>query len=437
MNEEIKNSIVNYFKHKFPRQKFIPGESAVPVSGKVFDEKELLSATEAVLDGWWTDGRFVMEFERELANFIGRKFCSFVNSGSSANLLALTALTSRQILESRRLKKGDEVITTAVAFPTTVNPIVQNGLIPIFIDSEIGSYNADVKLLQKALSPKTKAVFLAHTLGNPYRLEDVVKFCEDNQLWLIEDNCDALGSKYKGRMTGSFGHISTCSFYPAHHITTAEGGAVLTDDPALNKIIRSLRDWGRDCWCPTGKDNTCKNRFDWKLGDLPAGYDHKYIYSEVGFNLKATDIQAAIGVEQLKKLPEFIKKRKENFSFLYNKFKKFDSYFHLPKWEDEAEPSWFGFPLTVKEGFGFDRIKLLKFLDERKIGTRLIFAGNITKQPYFKNYVVDYRVAGSLKNTDDVMNNAFWIGIYPGLTEEMLDYVVDSFELFFNKFYKQ
>lgn len=430
----LNNEIKKIYKNKFLSKKFIPGRSSVPVSGKVFDENELVFAVNAVMDGWWTEGEYAVKFEKKLADFLGLKFCSIVNSGSSANLLALSALTSFRIPKEKRLKKGDEVITVAAGFPTTINPIIQNGLIPVFIDVSLGSYNAKLLDIKKAISSKTKAIFIAHTLGNPFEVDELRKFCDKNHLWLIEDNCDALGSKCNGQFTGTFGHISTCSFYPAHHITMAEGGAVLTNDPVLNKIVRSMRDWGRDCVCPTGVDNVCKNRFGWKLGDLPEGYDHKYIYSEIGYNLKATDIQAAIGLAQLSKLPKFIKKRKENFDYLYKSLKKFEKYFILPEWSDKADPSWFGFLLTIKPNVKFSREDLIRYLNDKKIGTRLLFGGNIIKQPYFKNYKIKHKVFGSLENTDIIMNNTFWIGVYPGLDKKMLDYIIKSFEEFLEKY---
>jgi len=430
----LNNEIKKIYKNKFLSKKFIPGRSFVPVSGKVFDENELIFAVNAVMDGWWTEGEYAVKFEKKLADFLRLKFCSIVNSGSSANLLALSALTSFRIPKEKRLKKGDEVITVAAGFPTTINPIVQNGLIPVFVDVSLGNYNAKLLDIKKAISPKTKAIFIAHTLGNPFEVDELRKFCDKNNLWLIEDNCDALGSKYNGQFTGTFGHISTCSFYPAHHITMAEGGAVLTNNPVLNKIVRSMRDWGRDCVCPTGVDNVCKNRFGWKLGDLPKGYDHKYIYSEMGYNLKTTDIQAAIGLAQLSKLSKFIKKRKENFDYLYKSLKKFEKYFILPKWSDKADPSWFGFLLTVKPDVKFSREDLIRYLNDKKIGTRLLFAGNITKQPYFKNYKINYKVVGDLKNTDIIMNQTFWIGVYPGLSKVMLNYIIKSFREFIKKY---
>jgi len=430
LNEKFIQCISEEYSKRFPETKFTPGQSLVPVSGKVFDEKELLLMTEAVLEGWWTEGKYSEQLESKIASYVGVKHCTLVNSGSSANLLALTALTSAKLSENKRLKQGDEVITVAAGFPTTVNPIIQNGLVPVFVDVGLGFYNPSLESIKKAYSDKTKAIFIAHTLGNPYEVDEINKFCQEKGLWLIEDNCDALGSEYKNKKTGSFGHISTLSFYPAHHITTAEGGAVLTNDPLLNKIVRSLRDWGRDCWCPTGKDDTCKKRFGWKLGDLPRGYDHKYIYSELGYNLKMTDIQAALGLAQTEKLDNFVSKRKENFKFLMERFKKFEKYFILPQKLPEADPSWFGFLLTIKENSGIDRTELLKYLNEKKIGTRLLFAGNIIKQPYFVDNRYGYRVAEELKNTDYVMNSSFWIGLGPMITKEMIDYVAECFEKF-------
>lgn len=434
MNNNLKKEIIKQYQINFLEKNFIPGKSSVPISGKIFDEKELINMVEAVMKGWWTEGEYAAKFERGLADFLGLKFCVAVNSGSSANLLALSALTSFRIPEEKRLKKGDEVITVAAGFPTTINPIIQNDLIPVFVDVVLGSYNASLENIKKAITSKTKAIFIAHTLGNPFEVTELRKICDEHNLWLIEDNCDALGSKYEGQFTGTFGHISTCSFYPAHHITMGEGGAVLTNDPVLSKIVRSLRDWGRDCVCPTGVDNFCKNRFGHKLGDLPQGYDHKYIYSEIGYNLKITDIQAALGLAQLDKLPDFIQKRKDNFSYLYEAFKEFDKYFILPTWSNQSSPSWFGFLLSIKKDAGFSREELLRYLNDKKIGTRLLFAGNITKQPYFKNYNINYRISGDLNNTDEVMNNTFWIGVYPGLNKEMLDYVIKTFKEFLEKY---
>ncbi|PIT88157.1 MAG: lipopolysaccharide biosynthesis protein RfbH [Candidatus Magasanikbacteria bacterium CG10_big_fil_rev_8_21_14_0_10_36_32] len=433
LNEKIIQGISEEYQIKFPAKKFIPGQSAVPISGKVFDEKELIFMTEAVMEGWWTEGKYSEQLELKIASYIGIKHCTLVNSGSSANLLALTALTSVKLPVEKRLKPGDEVITVAAGFPTTVNPIIQNNLIPVFVDVELGSYNPNLELIKKAVSEKTRAVIIAHTLGNPYKVDEIAEFCREKGFWLIEDNCDALGSEYKNKKTGSFGHISTLSFYPAHHITTAEGGAVLTDDTLLNKIVRSLRDWGRDCWCPTGKDDTCKNRFNWQLGDLPFGYDHKYIYSELGYNLKMTDIQAALGLAQVEKLDSFVNKRKENFKLLNEQLKKFENHLILPECLPEADPSWFGFLISIKENSGINRTELLKYLNDKKIGTRLLFAGNIIKQPYFVENKYSYKVAGDLKNTDYIMNNSFWIGLGPLVNREMIEYVGQVFGEFINK----
>ena len=407
---------------------FIPGKSYIPYSGRVYDEKEMISLVDSALDFWLTAGRYAKQFEEELANFLGVKNCLLTNSGSSANLLAISALTSRK-LGKKRLNPGDEVITTACGFPTTVNPIIQNNLIPVFIDVDLGTYNIQTDIIEEAVTEKTKAIFISHTLGNPAELDKIMEIVKKYDLWFIEDNCDALGSKYKGKYTGTFGHISTCSFYPAHHITMGEGGAVLTNDPLLKRIIASFRDWGRDCWCEPGCDNTCGKRFGWQLGKLPFGYDHKYIYSHVGYNLKVTDMQAAIGVEQLKKLLGFIEKRKENFRMLYDRLRKYEKWFILPEASEDSEPSWFGFPLLVKGDAPFTRDVIVNYLEENKIATRMLFGGNLTKQPAYEN--VKYKIIDSLKNTDLVMNNLFWIGVYPGLTEEKLDYVVKAIDRFF------
>ncbi|MEK7131244.1 MAG: lipopolysaccharide biosynthesis protein RfbH [Patescibacteria group bacterium] len=433
MDDKLKSEIVKYYKEKFPDKKFVPGESSVPVSGKVFNEQELILGVEAVLDGWWTEGRFSDEFESKLAYWLGVKQAILVNSGSSANLLAISALMSAK-LGAKKLNPGDEIITVAAGFPSTVNPIIQNKCVPVFVDVDLGYYNANVEGIKKAISPKTRAIFLAHTLGNPFNLDAIAAICKEHNLWLIEDNCDALGSMYNGKYTGTFGQIATCSFYPAHHITLGEGGAVFTNDGILAKIIRSFRDWGRDCWCKSGCDNTCGMRFGWQLGNLPYGYDHKYIYSEIGYNLKATDMQAALGVAQLDKLPGFVQKRKDNFKILYDGLKKYEKYFVLPAWEKEAEPSWFGFLLTVKEDAPFDRDRLVQHLQENNIATRYLFAGNITKQPYFIDNPIQYRVVGELKNTDLIMSNTFWVGVYPGLNAEMIDYVVACFDKFLQEY---
>lgn len=434
MNESLKSELIEECGKRFPSKEFVAGESRVPVSGKVFDHNEILAVTEAALDGWWTEGQCSKLFEEKLAGFIGKKYCSVVNSGSSANLIALSALTSLRIPKEKRLLPGDEVITVAAGFPTTVNPIIQNGLVPVFIDVELGYYNPSFESIKKAISNKTKAIIIAHTLGNPYEVDKIEKFCEEEGLWLIEDNCDALGSEYGNKKTGSFGDIATLSFYPAHHITTAEGGALLTDDPLLNMIIRSIRDWGRDCWCPTGKDDTCKKRFNWQLGNLPYGYDHKYIYSELGYNLKMTDFQAALGLAQMDKLEGFASKRRENFKLLMEKFNIFENFFILPKYLPDANPSWFGFLLTAKEGSGIDRTELLQYLNDKKIGTRLLFAGNITKQPYFVDKQYNFRTASELMNTDYIMNNSFWIGVGPLINKEMIEYTAGAFTDYLRKY---
>lgn len=412
-----------FFKEAFPVSEFQPGLSPVPVSGKVIDSDDISSVIDSVLDAWFTTGRFAEEFERNLARFVGVRSATLVNSGSSANLVALSALTSPKLGE-RRLKPGDEVITVAAGFPTTVNPILQNQLVPVFLDVTIPTYEMDVTQLEAARSEKTKAVVVAHTLGNVFDLDVVVDFVKKHNLWLIEDCCDALGSTWKGRQVGTFGDIATISFYPAHHITLGEGGAVLTDKPILKTLIESFRDWGRDCWCAPGNDNTCGKRFDWQLGNLPCGYDHKYTYSHVGYNLKATDMQAALGVSQLRKLREFIVRRKENFSYLRSLLGSLEQYLILPAPTPGADPSWFGFPIGVREDAPFRRDDLTRVLEANKIGTRLLFGGNLLRQPAYEGR--NFRVIGDLHNTDFVMNNVFWIGVYPGLTRKMLDFVATT-----------
>jgi len=433
MEKRLRQALVDEYTAKFLPKKFVPGESLVPASGKVFDEQEILLATEAVLDGRWTEGRFSDLFEEKISKWLGVKYTSLVNSGSSANLLAVSALKSPR-LGKKRLKDGDEVITVAAGFPTTVNPIAQNNLVPVFVDVDLGAYNINIEEIKNAISPKTKAMIFAHTLGNPFDLDAVMGICRKNNLWLIEDNCDALGAKFNGKFTGVFGQISTASFYPAHHLTMGEGGAVFTGDPLLNKIIRSLRDWGRNCWCRTGQDDTCGQRFERQLGEMPFGYDHKYIYSELGYNLKLTDLQAALGVAQLNKLTGFIRTRQENFRFLYNGLKKYEKFFILPAWLDRAEPSWFGFLMTVRADAPFSRNEIVQYLGKKKIGTRYLFAGNLIKQPSFIDNQVKYRVVGELSNTDIIMKETFWIGCYPGLTKAMLEYVVKSFNSFLERF---
>ena len=405
----------------------------IPVSGKIFDHREIENLILASVEGWWTEGKWTALFEDKLKKFLGIRYVHACNSGSSANLLAFATLCSNSLGEER-IKRGDEVITLAAAFPTTVNPIIQYGCVPVFVDIELPTYNIDILELDKSLSKKTKAVMIAHTLGNPFNIKAVKSFCKKNKLWLIEDNCDALGSKFGGKFTGTFGDISSLSFYPAHHITTAEGGAVLTNNPRLSKIIVSIRDWGRHCWCSTGKDNTCNNRYKWKLGNLPEGYDHKYIYGELGYNLKISDLHAAIGVAQIDKLSAFIKKRVENFAYLSKKMEKLKEYFILPKATKDSEPSWFGFLVTIRDK-KINREELLRHLAEERIGSRLLFSGNITLQPYFSNNRdIKYRKVGKLPNTNLVMKNTFWLGVFPGINNKMIDKMALSISDFNNTF---
>lgn len=428
LKQQILTLVEEFGKSKYQDQPFDKEHSVIPPSGKVLDQHELMLMVEASLDGWLTAGRFNEEFEKKLANYLGVSYLSTTNSGSSANLLAFSALTSSR-LGDKAIKPGDEVITVAAGFPTTVNPALMYGCVPVFVDVDIKTHNIDTSMLNDALSDKTKAVMLAHSLGNPFNLQEVMEFCQNNNLWLIEDNCDALGSRYNGQLTGTFGHIGTLSFYPAHHITMGEGGAVFTNDHELKKIIESFRDWGRDCYCPPGKDNTCGNRFGWKLGDLPEGYDHKYIYTHMGFNLKITDMQAACGLAQIDKLEKFITIRKENFQYLKEKLSSCEEFLHLPEATLNSDPSWFGFLMTIKEGVDFRRNELIEYLNQCRINTRFLFAGNLIKQPYMKEQ--QYRVIGNLENTDFVMNNSFWVGVYPGLSKEHLDYMVEKIETFF------
>lgn len=430
LRAEVFNSVKKYYHFKFREKGFVPGQSYIPVSGKSFDEQELLKLVDSSLDFWLTTGRYAAEFERRFADWIGVKYCLLVNSGSSANLLALSALTSSK-LGDFRLKPGDEVITVAAGFPTTVNPIFQNQLVPVFLDIKPGTYDIDVDQLEEAISTKTRAIMVAHTLGNPFNLEVVMEFAQKHNLWVIEDNCDAVGSLYGGKKTGSFGHLSTVSFYPAHHITMGEGGAVLTNDARLRKIVESFRDWGRDCWCPPGTDNTCSKRFGWQLGNLPFGYDHKYTYSHVGYNLKMTDMQAAVGCAQLDKLSNFVERRRNNFNFLHHNLQDLNDFFVLPEATTNSEPSWFGFLLSIRKNTQFTRNELINHLEDSKIGTRLLFGGNLTRQPLYEN--LNYRVIGSLENTDFVMKNSFWVGVFPGLTEEMLDFIVQEIKHFCQK----
>ena len=428
LRAEIAELVSQYAQLQYADKIFIAGETPVPVSGKVIGETELQYMVEASLDGWLTTGHFNEKFEKELAAFIGIKHLITVNSGSSANLVAFSTLTSHK-LGDRAIKKGDEVIGVAAGFPTTVNPIIQFGAVPVFVDVDLTTHNIDVNLIEAAITPKTKAIMLAHTLGNPFNVKKVKQICDQHGLWLVEDSCDALGAKYEGKMIGTWGDIATLSFYPAHHMTMGEGGAVFSNNSELMSIAESYRDWGRDCYCKPGCDDTCGKRFGQTLGSLPKGYDHKYTYSHLGYNLKITDMQAACGLAQLKRLPEFIKKRNDNFAYLNKKLSSLSDYIELTVATENSEPSWFGFPITLKASCGIDRTDLTKYLDENKIGTRLLFAGNLTKQPYFEG--LEYRIVGGLPNTDITMNQTLWIGLFPGLRREHLDYTVQKLEEFF------
>jgi len=427
IRQQIAVLVEKYAAIEFTPKVFAPGQTVVPPSGKVIGVEELKNMVDASLDGWLTTGRFNELFEKKLAQFIGVQYAITVNSGSSANLVAFSALTSPKLGE-RAIKQGDEVIGVAAGFPTTVNPILQFGAVPVFVDVDPLTHNIDASKIEAAISPKTKAIMLAHSLGNPFNLDIVIALCKKYNLWLVEDCCDALGTTYKGQMVGTFGDIATLSFYPAHHITMGEGGAVFTNNNELKQIAESFRDWGRDCYCPPGKDNTCGKRFCWKLGDLPEGYDHKYTYSHLGYNLKITDMQAACALAQLEKAPVFIQTRKDNFAFLRERLQTCAEFLQLPEATPGSDPSWFGFPITVKENSPVSRLDLTTYLDQNKIGTRLLFAGNLTRQPYMVG--AKYRVSGDLVNTDNVMNNTFWIGVQPALTREMLEYVVVQIETF-------
>tara|TARA_R110001632_G_scaffold60284_2_gene146322 strand:+ start:91783 stop:93111 length:1329 start_codon:yes stop_codon:yes gene_type:complete len=429
LRAQINSLVKKYAAEVYVPKKFVAGESVIPPSGKVIGSAELENMVDASLDGWLTAGRFNEQFEKKLAEFIGVDFVLSVNSGSSANLVAFSALTSPK-LGNRAIKKGDEVIGVAAGFPTTVNPIIQFGAIPVFVDVDMTTHNIDVDLIEAAITPKTKAIMLAHTLGNPFNVEKVKEICDKHNLWLVEDCCDALGAKYDGKMVGTFGDIATLSFYPAHHITMGEGGAVFTNNPQLKMIAESFRDWGRDCYCAPGCDDTCGNRFGQKFGSLPQGYDHKYVYAHLGYNLKISDMQAACGLAQLDRAQEFIDKRNVNYDYLRTRLlSTLSDYIEIAEPTPNSTPSWFGFPVTVKEESGVTRLDLLKFLDQTKIGSRLLFAGNLTRQPYFER--VEHRVVGELTNTDRTMNQTFWIGIFPALNEEHFEFVAEKLEEFF------
>lgn len=423
LRAQILELVGEYYAEAFPARNFVPGETPVPVSGRVFDATEIQYLVDAGLDFWLTTGRFAAQFEQEFAQVFGLRHAMLVNSGSSANLVALSCLTSPTLGE-RALRPGDEVVTVATGFPTTVNPIIQNQLVPVFVDVNVPTYNVDVSQLELAVSERTRAVMLAHTLGNPFDLSAVTEFARKYNLWLIEDCCDAVGATYENRHVGSFGDLATVSFYPAHHITMGEGGCVLTDRPRLKKLAESFRDWGRDCWCEPGKDNTCGKRFDWQLGDLPCGYDHKYTYSHIGYNLKLTDMQAAVGVAQLRKLPSFIETRNRNFQSLYEGLQDLEEFFILPQATPRSAPSWFGFPLAVRPQAPFTRDKVVRHLEANRIGTRLLFGGNLVRQPAYRD--VARRVVGDLSNSDFVMNQVFWVGVYPGLSNEMTQFIIET-----------
>jgi CDP-6-deoxy-D-xylo-4-hexulose-3-dehydrase len=428
LRQQIAQLVDEYAAIKYIPKVFEPGKTVVPASGKVLDTAELKSMVEASLDGWLTTGRFNDAFEKRLAEYLGVKFLITTNSGSSANLLAFTTLTSPKLGE-RAIKPGDEVIGVAAGFPTTVNPVLQFGAVPVFVDIDLASHNIDADKIEAAISPKTKAIMLAHSLGNPFNIKVVMEICRKHGLWLIEDNCDALGSRYNGQLTGTFGDIGTLSFYPAHHITMGEGGAVFTNNQELKLIAESFRDWGRDCYCAPGKDNTCGKRFCWKLGDLPEGYDHKYTYSHLGYNLKITDMQAACGLAQMDKLDSFVQARKDNFAYLRNRLSSCEEFLILPEAAPNSDPSWFGFLMTIRPESDVRRVDLINYLDQNKIGTRLLFAGNLTRQPYMLRR--NFRISGELTNTDLVMNNSFWIGVYPALNQEILDFVATKIEQYF------
>ncbi|HQX82830.1 MAG TPA: lipopolysaccharide biosynthesis protein RfbH, partial [Vicinamibacterales bacterium] len=427
LRARILEDVGEYYAAAFSSKPFVPGQSPVPISGRVFDASDLKLVTEASLDFWLTAGRFADQFEAKIARCVGTRFGILCNSGSSANLLALSALTS-PVLGDERLTPGDEVITVAAGFPTTLNPIIQNNLTPVFVDVALGTYDADAARVADAIGPRTRAIMLAHTLGNPFDLDAIAALAQAHDLWLIEDNCDSLGATYRGQATGTFGDLATLSFYPAHHVTMGEGGAVLTSQPRLKTLVESFRDWGRDCWCAPGNSDTCGKRFEWQLGDLPAGYDHKYTFSHIGYNLKATEMQAAIGVSQLDKLPRFIEARRRNWSRLREGLEPESEFLILPAPTPHSDPSWFGFAITVRPGAPFSRMDLIRFLESRRIASRLLFGGNLLRQPAYRH--ISHRIVGDLTNTDIVMNQTLWIGVFPGITDTMVDYVVECFREF-------
>ncbi len=428
LRQKILALVRDFHEQAHPEKIFEPGETYIPYAGRIFDQSEIINLVDASLDFWLTTGRYADEFETEFANYLGNRYAMLCNSGSSANLLAVSALTSPR-LGDRRLMEGDEVVTVAAGFPTTLNPIIQNRLVPVLIDIDLGTYAVKIDELEAAIGAKTKAIFLAHTLGNPFDLEAVMNIAKKNKLWLIEDNCDSLGSTYGGKLTGSFGDVSTASFYPAHHITMGEGGCVSTNNPELKLIVESFRDWGRDCYCPTGKDDTCGKRFGWQLGSLPSGYDHKYIFSHIGYNLKLTDMQAAVGLAQLAKLPQFIEARRKNWNYLRDGLKQFEEDIILPETMKNSEPSWFGFVVTIRPGSKLKRSEFVTFLEENKIATRHIFGGNLIRQPAYQN--IEKRMASRLLNSDYVMNNSFVMGVYPGITQLHLNYMIETCKRFF------